>query len=147
MPVRTLSLLASLAISCALSCAAADSGVYSYSWDHPRLVEVQLMDDTDRHDELYFEKEYLLSRCEKPFDVSAPALFIEDSLTGEGVAFFRQAPLPHARTSNLPDWHVDPLGRKVTVLSNEYQGVSIRYPGGKAGRIRAATDFHRRFRP
>jgi hypothetical protein len=85
MPVRTLSLLASLAISCALTCGAADSGVYPYSWDHPRLVEVQLMDDTDRHDELYFEKEYLLSRCEKPFDVSAPALFIEDSLTGEGL--------------------------------------------------------------
>ena len=147
MSVRTSGLLALLAISCALSCAAADSEVYSYSWNHPRLVEVQLMDDTDRHDELYFEKEYLLSRCEKPFDVSAPALFIEDSLTGEGIAFFRKAPLPHARTSNSPDWHVDPLGRKVTVLSNDYQGVSIRYRGGKAGRIRAATDFQRRFRP
>lgn len=147
MSVRTSDLLALLAISCALSCAAADSEVYSYSWNHPRLVEVQLMDDTDRHDELYFEKEYLLSRCEKPFDVSAPALFIEDSLTGEGIAFFRKAPLPHARTSNSPDWHVDPLGRKVTVLSNDYKGVSIRYRGGKAGRIRAATDFQRRFRP
>ena len=147
MSVRTSDLLALLAISCALSCAAADSEVYSYLWNHPRLVEVQLMDDTDRHDELYFEKEYLLSRCEKPFDVSAPALFIEDSLTGEGIAFFRKAPLPHARTSNSPDWHVDPLGRKVTVLSNDYQGVSIRYRGGKAGRIRAATDFQRRFRP
>ena len=61
----------------------------AYSWVHPRLVVVQLMDDTDRHNELYFEREYLLARCEKPFEVSAPALFVEDALGGDGVAFFR----------------------------------------------------------
>ena len=146
---RSLQCLAAAALfaCCALRCGAVESGEFRYQWEHPRLVEVQLADDTDRHDELCFEKELLLSRCEKPFDVTAPALFLEDSLTGEGIAFFRQAPLPHARTCGLPDWHVDPLARRVDVLSNGYRCASIRYCGGKAGRVRAATDFHRASRP
>ena len=113
---------------------------------HPRLVVIQLMDDTDHHDELYFEKEYLLSRCEKPFDVSAPAIFLEDAIGGDGVAFFRKAPLPHARTDKSPDWHVDPVRGRVSVLSNSYSHVKVEYSDGRRGRIRAATDFHRRFR-
>ena len=124
-----------------------EGGEFRYPWEHPRLVEVQLADDTDRHDELYFEKEYLLSRCEMPFDVSGPALFLEDSLGGDGVAFFRQGPLPHARAGDSADWHVDPGRMKVGVLSSAYPCVRVRYRGGKAGRVRAATDFHRMFRP
>ena len=119
----------------------------AYSWVHPRLVVVQLMDDTDRHNELYFEREYLLARCEKPFEVSAPALFVEDALGGDGVAFFRQAPLPHARADKSPDYRVDPVHGKIAVLSNSYPCVKLRYSGGRPGRVRAATDFHRRFRP
>ena len=133
------------AVSCAVG--GQDAKEFRYDWTHPRLVVVQLMDDTDHHDELYFESEYLLSRCEKPFEVSAPALFVEDSLTGSGMAFFRQAPLPHARSEVSADWRVVPAAGKVEVLSNAYRCVSIRYDGGKAGRVRAATDFHRMFRP
>ena len=121
--------------------------VFSYAWEHPRLIFVQMMDDTDVHDELYFEKEYLLSRCESPFPVAAPALFVEDSLSGEGMAFFRQAPLPHARSDASADWRIVPADGRVEVLSNAYRCVRIPYSGGNPGRIRAATDFHRMFRP
>ena len=125
----------------------AEGGEFRYSWEHPRLVEVQLVDNTDRHDDLYFEKERLLSRCERPFDVAGPALFLEDSLGGEGVAFFRQAPLPHARADDSPDWHVDPGRQMLRILSSPYRCFRVGYRGGRAGRVRAATDFHRSFRP
>ena len=131
----------------ALPYGAEEGGEFRYAWEHPRLVEVQLVDDTDRHDDLYFEKERLLSRCERPFDVAGPALFLEDSLGGEGVAFFRQAPLPHARADDSPDWHVDPGRQMLRILSSPYRCFRVGYRGGRAGRVRAATDFHRSFRP
>ena len=120
---------------------------FSYAWEHPRLVAVRLQDDTDHHDDLWFETEYLLSRCEAPFDVSAPALFIEDSLSGEGMAFFRKAPLPHARTDKTHDFRVNPGKRRITVNSTAYPCVRVPYTGGAAGRVRAATDFQRALRP
>ena len=120
---------------------------FAYAWDHPRLVVVRLQDDTDRHDDLWFETEYLLSRCEAPFDVSAPAMFIEDSIGGDGMAFFRLAPLPHARTDKTPDFRVDPGGRSVGINSTAYPCVRVPYSGGPAGRVRAATDFQRARRP
>ena len=136
------------AMTAATSVATAQpTDVFSYAWEHPRLIFVQMMDDTDVHDELYFEKEYLLSRCESPFPVAAPALFVEDSLSGEGMAFFRQAPLPHARSDASADWRIVPADGRVEVLSNAYRCVRIPYSGGNPGRIRAATDFHRMFRP
>ena len=134
-----------MAVICA-GATTAPANEFSYSWVHPQLIVVQLMDSTDVHDELYFEKEFLLSRCEKAFDVSAPAIFIEDSLSGNGMAFFRQAPLPHARSDESADWRIVPDEGMVEVISNAYRCATVRYSGGKAGRIRAATDFHRSFR-
>jgi len=113
---------------------------------HPRLVIVQLQDATDEHDELVFETEYLLSANEKPFDVAAPAVFWEDSLTGCGRAYFRPAPLPHARPVKTPDFHIDPV-RGVSVLTGAEPCVQVEYSGGRLGRVRAATDFQRQFRP
>ena len=91
---------------------------FDYKWEHPRLTIVRLQDATDAHDELLFTTEYVLSRCERTFDVEAPALFIEDVLTGDGMAFFRKAPLPHARTDKTPDFRVDARRRRITVSSS-----------------------------
>lgn len=113
---------------------------------HPRLIVVRLQDDTDSHNELVFETEYLLAANEKPFDVAAPAIFWEDSLTGRGRAYFRPAPLPHARPVKDPDFHVHPV-RGITVLSGEGTCVEVAYEGGRSGRVRAATEFQRRLRP
>lgn len=113
---------------------------------HPRVVIVRLQDATDSHNELVFETEYLLAANEKPFDIAAPAIFWEDSLTGRGRAYFRIAPLPHARPVQAPDFHVDPSGG-ITVLGDAGTCVEVGYEGGRAGRIRAATDFQRKLRP
>ena len=113
---------------------------------HPRLTILQLVDSTDNHDELVFEKEYLLSANEQTFDVEAPAVFWEDSLTGEGRAYFRQAPLPHARPVRKPDFRVD-ARRGITVLPSDWPCVEVPYTGGAWGRVRAMTDFQRKLRP
>lgn len=120
---------------------------FDYKWEHPRLTIVRLQDATDAHDELLFTTEYVLSRCERTFDVEAPALFIEDVLTGDGMAFFRKAPLPHARTDKTPDFRVDARRRRITVNATAYPCVRVPYTGGAAGRVRAATAFQRKFRP
>ena len=113
---------------------------------HPRLTILQLVDSTDNHDELVFEQEYLLSTCEQTFNVEAPAIFWEDSLTGEGRAYFRQAPLPHARPARKPDFRVD-ARRGITVLPSDWPCVEVPYSGGAFGRVRAMTDFQRARRP
>lgn len=113
---------------------------------HPRLTIVQLQDATDNHGELFFEKEYVLAENEKPFDISAPAVFWEDVLTGEGRAYFRQAPLPHARSVKSADFHVDPL-KGIAVHDSPYPCVEVPYSGGRLGRIRAAREFQRTMRP
>ena len=106
---------------------------FDYKWEHPRLTIVRLQDATDAHDELLFTTEYVLSRCERTFDVEAPALFIEDVLTGDGMAFFRKAPLPHARTDKTPDFRVDARRRRITVNATAYPCVRVPYTGGAAG--------------
>ena len=70
-----------------------------YVWDarHVRLVEISMMDQTDRHNELLTEREWLLWPSEAPFSLTCPVLAVEDSLTGRGRVFLRLAPLPHAR--------------------------------------------------
>lgn len=134
-------------VSAGAAAVTARGGDFSYVWEHPRLVVVQLADATDRHDELRFETEYLLSRCEQPFEVAAPVLFVEDSLTGEGRAFFRQAPLPHARADKSPDFAVEPGRKRIRVHDTGAPCIQVPYTGGAAGRIRAATDFQRAQRP
>lgn len=118
-----------------------------FTWTHPLLTIVTLADATDEHSELYFEKEYLLSRCETSFDITAPVVFVEDTLTGEGVAMFRQAPLPHARSVKGVDFRVDPSESSLVIMDTDYPCVMVRYVDGAYGRIRAATDFQRVLRP
>ena len=139
-PTMKLAVAAVLAASLSVL-AYGDVQEFDYKWEHPRLTIVRLQDATDAHDELLFTTEYVLSRCERTFDVEAPALFIEDVLTGDGMAFFRKAPLPHARTDKTPDFRVDARRRRITVNATAYPCVRVPYTGGAAGRVRAATDF------
>ena len=79
-------------ISFLLATAALATGTCSYPWTHPRFIEVQLVDATDCHEELYFEREYLLLPNEAPITNAAPVVFIEDSVSGEGYAYLRLGP-------------------------------------------------------
>lgn len=142
MKPRPIALALAAASAVTLSLTAADEMV-PWTCEHPRVTVVRLQDRTDQHNELYFETEYLLLRNEAPFDVSAPAIFVEDSMTGEGTAYFRVAPLPDSRPVKAPDFRVEAGRRRLVIRDTGYPCVKVPYTGGKVGRIRAATDFQR----
>lgn len=70
-----------------------------FVWEaqHVRVIEISMMDQTDLHNELYREREWLVWTREMAFQLTCPAVAVENSLTGEGRVFLRLAPLPHAR--------------------------------------------------
>ena len=135
---------ASVCVFVSLVC---DARIFTYTWTHSRFIEVQLADATDVHNELYFEREFLLLPNESPITNSAPVTFIEDSMTGNGLAYLRLGPLPHARADKSPDYILTPARRQLEVLSNAYPVVERAYGGGKLGRIRALYEIQREIRP
>ncbi len=127
-----------------------EADAFSWTAPHVRVLELSLMDQTDRHNELYREREWLLWPDEAPFSMACPALAVEDALTGRGRVFLRLAPLPHARlgdgTAPAPDFEVLPRERTVRVLRTGYPVAEVAYAGGRVGRIRALHSVQRRIR-
>lgn len=139
-----------MVLSAALLAALQGSGadiVREWTYRHPRFVEVRLMDATDRHNELYHEREYLLFGNEEKFSGSAPVVYLEDAATGSGTVFVRLAPLPHARSDKRADFEVDARNRKLTVFETMYPIVERSYAGGRLGRIRVMQEIQRELRP
>ncbi len=64
---------------------------------HLRLTHVDLRDQTDAHNELVFENEWLLHPNERHIRLAGNLFVVENTLTGAGLAFLKHAPLPHAR--------------------------------------------------
>lgn len=84
---------------------------------HLRLTQVALADQTDTHNELVHEREWLLQANEQTLRLQGNLFFIEDSLTNAGLIFLKQAPLPHAR----------PL-KAETDFTIDVQGMSLPFP-------------------
>ena len=127
--------------------------------EHLRLTQVTLLDQTDTHNQLVFEKEWLLHpRNEAALHLQGNLFFIEDTLTHSGLIFLKLAPLPHARpVKNEWDLESAPKGRAIqfTLVGNGldasggagYQYVTLSYRGGHAGRTEALQIFQRQLRP
>ncbi len=64
---------------------------------HLRVTEVRFVDQTDIHDNLVFQTRYLLHPAERQIALIGNLFFIEDPLTGHGIALLKHSPLPHAR--------------------------------------------------
>jgi alpha-galactosidase len=109
---------------------------------HLRYTQVELMDQTDIHDELVFGREWL--PLQDNFEVACNVFHIEDTLTGNGLVFLKLAPLPHARPVKSPwDIRVAGLGRRVTFAGPGYPWTVLAYSDGRAGRIAAMQDYQR----
>jgi len=79
---------------------------------HLRLTQVALMDQTDNHNELVSEREWLLMPNEAKFELQGCVLSAENTLDGTGVVFLKLAPLPHARPDKAAvDFAVNPGAR------------------------------------
>lgn len=107
---------------------------------HIRLTETTLRDQTDHHNELVQEREWMLWSKESPFDIRGCVLTAENVLDGSGIAFLQLAPLPHARPDpEAVDFQIKPGVRAVTSFFHGYPVAAVAYRGGTAGRTHA---FH-----
>lgn len=109
---------------------------------HLRYTQVELMDQTDHHDELVFEREWL--PLNDNFEVPCNVFHVEDALTGRGLIFLKLAPLPHARPVRSPwDIRVAGAGRRIAFAGQGYPWTVLTYSGGRFGRIAAMQDYQR----
>lgn len=125
---------------------------------HLRLTQVVLKDQTDHHNELVFENEWLLHPSEKPLALPGCLFYSEDVLTGAGLIFLKEAPLPDVRPVACPhdllvrtgERHLTFAGHgtDATAVGGEgYAFVVLSYRGGRAGRIAALQQYQRCLRP
>ncbi len=129
----------------------ADSGdaleILELAPQHLRFVQATLQDQTDNHNELAFETEWLLMPNEAPLKLSGNVFAVEDALTGAGLVFLKQAPLPHARPVKTPaDAIVTASRHEVRFAGQGYPFVVLAYSGGEFGRIGALQNWQRQLR-
>jgi alpha-galactosidase len=121
---------------------------FSLRPEHLRLIQVNFTDETDHHNELAYEREWLLHPTEERLALSGNLIFMEDALSGSGVGFLKLAPLPHARPIKTDtDFSVKARARWVQVAATDYPVAIFTYEGGRPGRIAALQKFQRQLRP
>jgi len=136
---------------------------------HVRLTRVALFDRSDHHNELAQETEWLLHPNETLIETTGNLFFIENTLTGSGLAFLKEGALPEDRPAPVAaDLRVDGSGMMVSDNPSERanhvpayqfsfyghgtaagQGdpfVLLAYQGGRTGRIAALHNYQRQLR-
>ncbi|HEV7300889.1 MAG TPA: alpha-galactosidase [Tepidisphaeraceae bacterium] len=120
---------------------------------HLRFTHVTLVDQTDVHDNLAIDRQWLLHPSKHAIELQGNLAFFEGTLHGHGLILLRLAPLPHARPVRA-DVDLTVKGGLITVLGRGgdgegggYPSVIIPYSGGRAGRIAALQRYQRQVRP
>lgn len=131
--------------------------VLAIAGNHLALTAVTLVDQTDVHDNLVFEKRYLLHPAAEPrIELGGNVFALEDRFTGDGLVWLKHAPLPHARpVKNAVDCAMLQntlafLGHNLDAAAPEVPGYAstlLAYSGGAAGRTAALHTLQRAFRP
>jgi len=123
---------------------------------HFRLLGFELKDQTDIHDELVFEREWLPQYSEWDILLKGNLFIIEDTLHQCGLIFLKHAPLPHARPiQDEIDFAFSGRARQCALIGHGispeggegYPFATITYSGGRSGRIKAIQQYQRRLRP
>jgi alpha-galactosidase len=125
--------------------------------EHIRLTQVTLLDQTDAHNQLVLENEWLPQRNERELHLEGNLFIAENTLTRSGLVFLKLAPLPHARPVRN-EWDLQAVTRgrnfQCTLIGNgldesggaAYAYVVLAYTGGRAGRTEALQSFQRQLR-
>ncbi len=77
-----------------------DIAVSFDSW-HLKLTQVEFMDDTDRHNELVQEREWLLHKSEREINLKGNLFIVQESFSKKGKIFVKKTALPHARPTKI----------------------------------------------
>jgi len=75
--------------------------VISFDCFHIKLISVELMDDTDFHNELVQKREWLLHRSERELALKGNLFIIQESFSKKGKIFVKKSALPHARATKI----------------------------------------------
>jgi len=119
---------------------------------HVRVTAFELADRTDLTNELESEREWLLMMREMPRRIAANVVTVEDTFTGEGLAFVRLAPLADVRPDKVADYVLvgAEYGPKkhgaITPIDNGWPVAEFAYSGGAVGRTAAMQRFQRALR-
>lgn len=135
---------------------------------HLRFTQVVLHSQTDRHNELAMENEWLLHPNEGRLILKGNLFFLENTLTGNGIAFLKEAPLPDERPIEpicdawvsaehmlAPTNHTTPSQMHFDVsfygngIKQDGAGDAwalLAYHGGRNGRIAALHEYQRQIR-
>ena len=114
---------------------------------HLRVNEIELMDQTDNHDELLFEREWLLMSNQANIEIRGCILNVEDVISGCGLAFIKLAPLPHARHDKKSiDFRIFAHRRTVAATLGDAPLAVIAYREGNIGFTKAVQGFQRSLR-
>ena len=135
---------------------------------HLRLTQVTLLDRTDQRNELVFEDEWLLHPNEALLELQGNLFILEDTLTGDGLMFLKEAPQPEMRPVKNPFdlWFsgsamivpeksdtvpatflkLSFYGNGFTGAGEGYKSVLLAYHGGRSGRIAALHQYQRQIR-
>ncbi len=98
-------------------------GRFQLEAQHVRLTQVILRDQTDIHNELVFEQEWLLHTAEHPLELAGNLFVLEDVLTGSGIIVLKSMALPHARPQ--------PIAADVRVAQGARGGFVVQVLGGQ----------------
>jgi alpha-galactosidase len=114
---------------------------------HLRLVEVSFSDQTDNHNELVSEREWMVTSNERDILGKGNLFRVENVVTGAGLILLKQAPLPDSRpVRNDWDLCLAPASRRLRFAGGSDPFVVLAYRGGRNGRIEALQDYQRQVR-
>jgi len=114
---------------------------------HLRFTQVTFADQTDIHNELVSEREWLLMKNQRTIFVPGNVFYCENVLTGQGLIFLKQAPLPEARPIKSEwDMAVNANARQFHLAGQGYPFVVLAYSGGRNGRIETLQNYQRQVR-
>ena len=117
---------------------------------HYRFIQVTLFDQTDTHNELVFEDEWLLDSNEHELKLPGNVFILENTVTRNGLLFLKQGPLPHARPIHDEYDIAVSIKRGQGVVCKfscaRYPVILLSYTGGRIGRIDALQRFQRQKR-
>jgi hypothetical protein len=135
---------------------------------HLRLTQVTLRDRTDDRDELVFENEWLLHPNESLLQLKGNVFIVEDTPSGNGFVFLKEAPEPDMRplpipfdcrfsgsgmsarkkgdSDSFPYFDLSFYGNDLATAGRGYPFALIAYHGGRTGRIAAMQRYQRQIR-
>ncbi|SDF87682.1 alpha-galactosidase [Terriglobus roseus] len=120
---------------------------FSLQPQHLRLTEVTLRDVTDTHNQLVSTREWMFMNNEEDILARGNIVYVEDVLSGAGLIFLKQSPLPDARAQqSLFDLRMMASDRTVRLTGAGYPFAVLAYSGGRSGRIRALHTYQRQLR-